>query len=249
MQIPIIYRDSDIVVVEKPAGMLVHRSDIDRHETHFLVQKLRQQLDAYIYPVHRLDKATSGIMVFALQQAAASQLARSWRDGEVGKEYLAVVRGRVEAPGTVDHALKPRKRDLFDSRKPVAADSLALPAITRYEPLASAEVDVPVGRYATSRYSMLALYPDTGRRHQLRRHMKHLFHPIIGDTSYGDGKHNRWFREALDSHRLLLMSRRLSFRHPESGAAVSFSCTPDPGFAAVLHYFGWSETLCDTAPR
>lgn len=211
-ELPILYRDDYLVAVHKPSGLLVHRSDIDRHETRFAVQMVRDQLGCRVHAVHRLDKGTSGVLLFALQPEAAQALTAQFEAQAVGKTYLALVRGHPAEMGEIDHPLL-RIRDDYEWRGE-RMETEAQPALTRYQRLAEVELDAAVDKYPTSRYALLALAPQTGRRHQLRRHLKHISHPIIGDSTYGKGSHNRFFQQAYNSHRMLLASVALALVHP-----------------------------------
>ena len=235
----ILYRDDDLVAVHKPAGMLVHRTRIDARETHVLLQALRDQIGRAVHPVHRLDKATSGIVLFALHADAASRLAAAWRELAVEKTYLALVRGWAPQRCEVDHPL----RDLGDrlARRQVVA---LRPAITAVRCLARAELAAAVGPYATARYSLVACRPRSGRQHQVRRHLKHLRHPVIGDVNYGDGAHNRFFRDTLGIARLLLAACGLRFAHPRSGARIEIHAPLAGAFAAALTWPEWRTTGC-----
>lgn len=234
----ILYRDDRLVTVHKPSGLLVHRSTIDRHETRFALQEVRDLLGRRVYPVHRLDKPTSGVLLFALDPVAARGLVHAFASGGVAKTYLAVVRGRLPAEGVIDHPLA-EEPDRLAPCGAAVRDRAPQGAVTAYRRLAEVELPVAVGRYPTSRYSLAALLPRTGRRHQLRRHLKHLCHPIIGDTNYGEGRHNRFFREELHTSRLLLHAVELTFPHPATDAPVTV-CAPVEGeFAALLARFGW----------
>ncbi len=230
----VLYRDDRIVVVDKPSGLLVHRSPIDRHETRFAVQMLRDQLGRRVYPVHRLDKGTSGALVFALDRETAAALAGAFAGREVIKTYLAVVRGWPEESGTIDHELA-AIRDEYSL--PATAD--AKPAVTHFRRLATVELPVRVDRYPTSRYALVELQPETGRRHQLRRHLAHVSHPIIGDSTYGKGRHNRLFAERYGVRRLLLACTRLGFAHPDDGRRVDITAPPGEDFDALARSFGW----------
>lgn len=229
----ILHCDDYMVAVNKPAGLLVHRSEIDRHETVFLLQRLRNQIGQRVYPVHRLDKPTSGVIVFALSSSVASQLGEQFTAGTVEKTYHAVVRGIPDAQGVIDYALK-EKLDKYGD-KDAQLDKPAQPAITQYRTLASIEIPVAVTpRYATSRYALVELSPKTGRKHQLRRHMKHIFHPIVGDTSYGDGKHNQYFRDNLHCSRLCLESTSISLLHPIKNSPLFITLDAEQRYVSRL---------------
>ena len=238
----ILYRDEHLVAVHKPPGLLVHRSPIDRHETRFALQEVRDLLGRRVFPVHRLDKPTSGVLLFALDPGAARRMVDAFAVGSVTKTYLAVVRGSMPAEGVIDHPLTEEPDRLAPGG--VGAEKKApQSAITAYRRLAEVELPVAVGRYPSSRYSLVALSPRTGRRHQLRRHLKHLFHPIIGDTNYGEGRHNRFFRDEFHMSRLLLHAAELTIPHPETGASVTVRAPVEGDFAAIVTRFGWLPAL------
>ncbi len=215
----VVFQDDHYVVVHKPAGLLVHRSALDSRETQFLVQLLRDQIGQRVFPVHRLDKPTQGAIVLALDSDAARKMQVHFDDGLVTKTYIAVVRGYAPVEVRVDHPLRDRPDSRIDRRELQVRDSTTL--VRR---VATSEFATPVGRYATSRYSLVECQPLTGRRHQIRRHMKHLRHPIVGDPVYGDGPHNRFWRDQLGIAGLLLAATKLSFPHPYTGEQVT-ACT------------------------
>lgn len=237
----ILYQDDDLVAVNKPAGLLVHRSNIDRHETQFAVQMLRDQLGRKVFPVHRLDKPTAGILLFALNSATAKQMMEKFIGDGIKKTYLAVVRGHTAEADVIDYPLKEQLDKMTDAK--ADQDKQAQTAITRYTRLATAELPYSVNRYPSSRYSLLRLSPETGRKHQLRRHMKHIFHPIVGDTTHGDGHHNSFFREHFDCHQLLLAATGLCFDHPYTHANITISAPLDSVFSGVMKKLGWDYYL------
>ena len=218
----ILYQDDRYVAVDKPSGLLVHRSNLDKYETRFCVQLLRDQLGKHVFPCHRLDKPTSGVLLFALDKEALVAGNELFMMHRISKTYHAIVRGWIAEEGIIDHELK----DIADSGERKGGG----PAITRFLRLRKYEVEIPLGRYPTARYSLVELSPETGRMHQLRRHMKHLDHHIIGDTNYGDGLHNRFFRERFNSSRLLLNASRLEFVHPFTGARTIIEGSSILGF-------------------
>lgn len=230
-----IYRDPWLLVVHKPAGLLVHRSPIDPHETEFALQYARAMNGGeYVYPMHRLDRPTSGLLVFARDPQTASTLGKAMMAGEVSKTYLAMVRGWAPEQGFIDYPLreepedKRRKEELQPLRE----------ARTRYRRLATTEIPVEIEGYPTSRYSLVALYPETGRKHQLRRHMKHISHPIIGDANHGRGRHNRYFAERFGQGRLMLAATGIQFDHPATGERLQLHAEPEASFLQVLSIFG-----------
>ena len=239
MTLPILYQDERIIVINKPAGMLVHRSWLDKHETTFVMQTLRDQINQHVYPVHRLDRPTSGVLVFALDSEMARLLTEQFEHHHVQKVYLAVVRGIIGS-GRIDYAYKPRLDKIAD--KFTSPDKVLESAITDYQNLATTEQPfVSCTRFETSRYSLVRLTPITGRMHQLRRHMKHIFHPIIGDTTYGDKVQNRAFTAHVGTKRLLLHAHQLTFRHPLTGESICVTAPLDDAFGQVMSAFGWDE--------
>ena len=239
-ELPILYRDQYLVAINKPSGLLVHRSPIDRHETRFAIQLLRDQIGQRVYPVHRLDKPTSGVLLFALERDVARVVNESWQADKVSKHYVALVRGYFNAPCLVDHPLRyqaDKHGDAPGSSQPLQE------AQTAFTPLAQIELPEAVDRYPTSRYSLVHCRPITGRKHQLRRHLKHLHHPIIGDPKYGKSVHNRFFADRFGANRLLLAATELQLQHPVTGAPLSI-CAPINGrFAQIVDSLQWRTAL------
>jgi len=225
----ILYRDDNYIAVDKPAGLLVHRSPIAGEESEFLLQTLRDQIGQWVYPIHRLDRPTSGVILFALSSEAARQMCEVFEQRKVTKEYLAIVRGYTDESGHIDYALQeePHKS--------------AQEAVTDYERLATVELPIPIGRYKTARYSMVRVMPLTGRMRQIRKHFHHIFHPLIGDTSHGEGRHNRLFREQFGCHRLLLHAQRLSLPHPISEALITIEAPLPIEYTQLFERFQWQD--------
>lgn len=232
----ILYQDEYLVAVDKPAGMLVHRSFLDKHETLFVMQTLRNQIGQHVFPVHRLDRPTSGVLLFALSSEVARLLTEQHQQESWCKFYLAVVRGYFKEPLLLDYALQEQLDKVAD--KKARQDKVPQQARTAIWPLAQIELPIAVGRYPAARYSLVALQPQTGRKHQLRRHLSHLFHPIVGDTTHGDGKHNRLFAGHFACHRLLLVAKRLTIQHPVTGLWLHFDAGIDD-IKPLFNGFGW----------
>ncbi|MDR7068505.1 tRNA pseudouridine65 synthase [Pseudoxanthomonas japonensis] len=229
--LPVLYADAQIAVVNKPAGVMAHDSKLARGETDFVADRLRAQFGKPIFLIHRLDRATSGCLLVAFDRDSASTLGKVLMSREVEKDYLAVCRGWPEPDFTVDHPIdggpgKPEKK----------------PALTRFVRLATGELPVPSGDFETSRYALLRCQPETGRFRQIRRHLKHAFHHLIGDTSHGDGRHNRHFR-MQGVHRMLLHAVRLSFPHPLTGERIEAVAPLDAEFLKAYALFGWEADL------
>ncbi len=237
----ILYLDPYFVAVDKPPGLLVHRSPIDRNEKRFALQMVRNQVGRHVYPLHRLDKATSGVLLFALSPEVAKQTAVLFQKGGIQKKYLAVVRGYTDESGSVDHPIRTVPDRFIAGRE--SSPENRIQAVTDYKRLAVVELPFQVDRYPTTRYSLINLYPRTGRRHQLRRHMKHIHHPIIGDTRYGKSVHNYFFRDRFNCGRLLLAALEIEFNHPITGKDVTITAEPDNGFRSVLAQLNWGGLL------
>jgi tRNA pseudouridine65 synthase len=231
LALPALFVDEWLAVIDKPAGLMVHDSKLARGETDFAADRLREQFGKPIFLIHRLDRATSGCLLLAFDRETAGALGKALMTQEVGKEYLAVCRGWPPETFTVDHALdggpgKPEKK----------------PAVTHFTRLATGELPVPSAGFETSRYALLRCALETGRFRQIRRHLKHLSHHMIGDTSHGDGRHNRQFR-MLGIHRMLLHGVALSFVHPVSGVPIEVRAPLDPPWRRTLALFGWSDPV------
>jgi tRNA pseudouridine65 synthase len=225
-EIPILYRDAALVAVSKPPGLLVHRTMIDRHETRFALQLVRDAIGQRVWPVHRLDKGTSGVLLFALSERVASKLGSAYEAGDVDKRYIALVRGWPPAEGCIDHPLTHRV-DAAESPTRGLEARAAQPATTDYVRLGTVEVEHAVDRFPTGRYALVELAPRSGRRHQLRRHLKHIAHPIIGDATYGKGQHNRFVAERVGAQRLWLHAASLILPHPETGGRLAVEAPLD----------------------
>ncbi|MDD2390258.1 MAG: pseudouridine synthase [Desulfobacterales bacterium] len=242
----ILYQDSFFVAVNKPCGLLVHPSPIDKGEKRVAVRILRDQIGQRVYPVHRLDRPTSGVLLFALTSEAAGKTAQLFQTGRIRKKYIAVVRGYTEKSGTIDYRLKEirDKRILRDDSK----KETDYPAVTNYKRMATIELPFAVDKYQTSRYSLVALLPETGRRHQLRRHMKHIAHPIVGDTKHGQYAHNAFFKTRFNCGCLLLAAVELSFMHPVTGEAITITADINSEFRALLTKFNWNDYVSSSHP-
>lgn len=233
----VLYQDEHLVAVHKPSGLLVHRSALARGETEFLLQRLRNQLGRRVYPVHRLDRPTSGVMVLALSSAVAGMLSEAFSERQVEKRYLAVVRGKAPESERLDYPLREE-----DGTRP-KAEMPAMPAMTDIRRLDSVELPVQVDRYPVARYSLVEARPLTGRRHQIRRHLSRRGYPIIGDAKHGKSVHNRFFADQLGAPRLLLAATHLAFDHPLFDKRVQLSCALDDTMVALFDHFGWAGHL------
>ncbi|MBO0938362.1 pseudouridylate synthase [Fibrella sp. HMF5335] len=220
--LPILYQSADMVAINKPHGLLVHRSPIaaDAHE--FAVQLLRDQLGQRVFPAHRLDRKTGGVLLFALNETMNAALQQQFADGQMHKTYWAIVRGYTPDFLDIDY---PLRRD---------EDNVLQDAFTSLTTLRRAEIPLPFGKHTTSRYSLVELTPTTGRMHQLRKHMAHVFHPIIGDRPHGCNKQNRLFLSQFGMNTMLLHARQLAFRHPVSGETLSIEAPLQSEFTRMM---------------
>lgn len=203
----LLHVDDDLVAIDKPSGLLVHPSALDAHETVTALALLRAQLGEVLWPLHRLDKGTSGVLLFARSAAVARSLGAAIEAGQVRKRYLALVRGWPLPEGEIEQPLA------RDPERPSAGQP-RVPALTRYRRLACHEWPFSDGRHASSRYALVEVEPLTGRRHQIRRHFKHIAHPLVGDSTHGKGAHNRAVAEWLGVQRLWLHAERLELPVP-----------------------------------
>lgn len=230
----ILYEDEWLIVINKPCGILVHRTKISE-DTQFVLQLLRKQIQQYVYPVHRLDRATSGVLIFGKSSEAANHLAEQFRNHQIEKNYLAIVRGHLDATGTIDYDLAPEKH------KPAKS------AITHYQRITQSELNTPVGlRYPTARYSLVKINLETGRRHQIRRHFAHIRHPIIGDKRHGDCKYNKYFSENYGLERMLLHASEAVFSYGEKEDKIHVSAPLDATFLKTIDLLNLNPPILHT---
>jgi tRNA pseudouridine65 synthase len=231
--LPLLHLDEHLAVIDKPAGLLVHRTALDAHEERFALQMLRDQLGRPVWPAHRLDKGTSGLLVFALDADTASRLGQAFEQGEPRKRYLALVRGWPEEAGVIEHPLA------RDPERPSQGQVL-LDARTDYRCLARVAWPFSAdGRFPESRYALVEAAPHSGRRHQIRRHLKHIAHPLVGDATHGKGAHNRAVAEFLGLQRLWLHAWTLELRHPQTGELLTLQAPPGLEWADLLQRGEW----------
>ncbi|MGE8241674.1 MAG: pseudouridine synthase, partial [Sphingobacterium sp.] len=215
MSLEILYEDESIVAINKPHGLLVHRSSIARDTSEFALQILRDQLGKTVYPAHRLDRKTGGVLLFSLNKETDQYLQKSFQEHQIDKKYLAVLRGFAPEEGLIDYPLKKENGTLQDAQ-------------TSFRLLAKSELDIPFGKFPTSRYSLVEANPLTGRMHQLRRHFAHIFYPIIGDRPHGCNKQNKFWKENYQMDTMLLHASELTFKHPLSGETVHVKAAIQP---------------------
>ncbi len=218
----ILYQDEHLVAINKPNGLLVHRTSIATNTDAFAVQELRNQLNTHVYPVHRLDRKTSGVLLFALSPELVAPIQAQFAEGKVSKTYWAILRGWSEDEGLIDYPLT------NDSGK-------TQEAITAYKTLERTEIDLPFGKHKTSRYSLVEAYPKTGRMHQLRKHFAHILHPIIGDRPHGCNMQNKLFLEKWNMMTMLLHAKSLEFEHPVSHKKEKLTASLNSEFLKMLN--------------
>ncbi|RDC57686.1 pseudouridylate synthase [Pedobacter chinensis] len=219
----IIYQDEHLIAINKPHGLLVHQSSIARDATEFALQMLRDQVGKHVSPVHRLDRKTSGILLFAFDKSSEIAMHQQFMNGETDKEYLAILRGFSPDSMDIDYPLAKENGTMQD-------------AYTSFKTLQRAEVDIAFGKHSTSRYSLVSATPKTGRMHQLRRHFSHILHPIIGDRTHGCNKQNKFFLEQWNMTTMLLHASALSFSHPVTSERIHLKADLHSEFKRVMDF-------------
>lgn len=224
----IVYQDEYLIAINKPHGLLVHRSKIANDATEFALQMLRDQVGQHVSPVHRLDRKTGGILVFAFDKTTEIAMHKMFQHGEVEKKYLAVLRGYAPQKSEIDYPLAKENGSMQD-------------AFTSFVTLQHTEIEVPLGKHPTSRYSLVEATPKTGRMHQLRRHFAHIFHPIIGDRKHGCNKQNRFFKDKFNMTTMLLHANELGFMHPKTKQRITIKANLQPDFKEAMALMKFHE--------
>lgn len=222
----ILYRDEHLIAINKPHGLLVHRSSIAADVEEFALQILRDQTGVKVNPVHRIDRKTGGVLLFAFDKAVEVAMQQQFMENKVNKKYLAIVRGHTPDTEVIDYPL--RKENGTEQE-----------AFTAYTTLKRAELALPFGKHATSRYSLVEVIPQTGRMHQIRKHMSHIFHPIIGDRTHGCNKQNKLFKEQWGMTTMLLHASQLNFTHPITQQIVNIDAPLQDEFKRVMQIMNW----------
>lgn len=233
LMLDILYRDEHLIAINKPHGLLVHRSPIAADADEFAVQNLRDQIGQWVSPVHRIDRKTGGVLLFALNKEAEVAMQKQFMNGQVDKTYLAIVRGHTPDSEAIDYPLRKENGAMQD-------------AYTVYTTLQRAELPIPLGNHPTSRYSLVEAKPTTGRMHQLRKHFAHIFHPIIGDRTHGCNKQNRFWKQQWEMTTMLLHASRQAFNHPVSGEQVIIEAPLQEEFLRVMDLLGWEHRQANT---
>lgn len=222
MSLAILYQDEELVAINKPHDLLVHRSPIAADASVFALQLLRDQLQQPVYPAHRLDRKTGGVLLFSLTKDMDSKAQSLFANQEIAKTYWAIVRGYTDDSGTIDYPLKRENGTIQD-------------ALTHYKTLHRAELNIPSGKFPTSRYSLVEVKPVTGRMHQIRKHMAHIFHPILADRPHGCNKQNKIWKDNFEMDTMMLHAKSLSFKQPNSGDTIDIEAPLQPEFLRVLN--------------
>lgn len=221
MTLEILYQDQYIIAVNKPHGLLVHRSSIARDTSEFALQILRDQIGQQVYPAHRLDRKTGGVLLFSLDKETDQVVQQLFQNREMTKKYIAILRGYAPESGVIDYPLKKENGTLQE-------------ASTAFRTLSYTELAVANGKFPTARYSIIEANPETGRMHQLRRHFAHIFHPIIGDRPHGCNKQNKFWKETYEMDTMMLHASSLSFNHPFTNEKITINAPFQPEFNRVF---------------
>lgn len=224
-QLEIIYHDENLIAVNKPNGLLVHRSSLATDADEFALQILRNQIGQQVFPCHRLDRKTSGVLIFALNPVTNAMMQKQFSENKIEKKYLAIVRGFTKDWEIIDYPLRKE-------------NGIMQEAITIYHTMAKTELEIPFGKQKTSRYSLVEITPKTGRMHQIRKHFAHILHPIIGDRPHGCNKQNKLFKEKWNMTNMLLHASEISFLHPFTNQEITIKAPLNESFtqaAKLLH--------------
>ena len=227
-KLDIVFQDDHLVAINKPHGLLVHRSSIAMDTSEFALQILRDQLNMRVFPAHRLDRKTGGVLLFALSKNVEKLMQQQFQENLVNKKYIAIVRGYTDDEQEIDYPLRKENGTLQE-------------AVTRYKIIARAELDIPLGQHQTSRYSLIEANPQTGRMHQLRKHFAHIFHPIIGDRKHGCNKQNKLFKEQWESETMFLHASQLLFTHPVTHTPIHIEAPLQDEFLRMIKIMGWED--------
>lgn len=228
MQLDILYKDDYLVAINKPHNLMVHRSSIARDVSVFALQLLRDQLNKKVFPAHRIDRKTGGVLLFALYPKVQSEMHKLFRENKIYKTYYAIVRGFTDDHGIIDYPIKKENGQYQE-------------AITTYKTMGKTELEVPFGKHPSSRYSLVEITPKSGRMHQIRKHLSHIDHPIIGDRPHGCNKQNRLFKERWQMKTMLLHAYRVEFEHPVINTTIIITAPFHKEFMRMMHLMGWEK--------
>lgn len=228
MNLEIIYEDEYLIAINKPHGLLVHRSKLAKDAKEFALQMLRDQIGAHVFPCHRIDRKTSGILLFAKDTETNRLMQKMFLEGQLEKKYLAIIRGFSKENEIIDY---PLKKD----------DGTIQESITHYKTIAKTEIELPHLSHPTSRYSLVEVCPKTGRMHQIRKHLAHIFHPIIGDRPHGCNKQNKLFKERWNMNTMMLHAHQLHFTHPITNNDIQMKANISDEFVRAMEFLGFPK--------
>ena len=220
-KLEIVFDDMHIIGINKPPNIAVHKSKVVGNQDVFVLQLLRNQVGYKVYPIHRLDSKTSGVLLFAKSSQDVANFQQLFYTKNIKKDYLAIVRGFFPEKQTLDYGLK-------------TEDGKIQEAITSFSLINKYELPIPFGKHSSSRYSLISCAPLTGRTHQIRRHLAHLNHPIIGDRPHGCNKQNKLFKERWDMYSMLLHAKSVSFIHPITNQKMHIEAKVSGEFKRML---------------
>ena len=226
----ILFQDEHLVAINKPHGLLVHRTKIADDAEEFALQLLRDQLNQTVFPAHRLDRKTSGILLFSLSKEMDQLIQNEFYTQKVSKKYLAILRGFSPEELTIDYDLTKENGTVQN-------------AITHFKTLQHVEIPYPQGKFESARFSLIEARPETGRFHQLRKHFAHIMHPIIGDRPHGCNKQNKWWKETFEMEKMMLHASGLEFTHPITKELISIKANPQAEFIRVCEILTLEEKL------
>lgn len=224
----ILYQDANLIAINKPHGLLVHRSPIAADASEFALQMLRDQIGQPVYPAHRLDRKTGGVLLFSLDKETDQLIQPMFAEKQMDKTYLAILRGFCPEEGTIDYPLAKENGTIQE-------------AVTHFRRIATSEIDVPQGKFETSRYSFVEANPETGRMHQLRKHFAHILYPIIGDRPHGCNKQNKLWKDRYSMDTMMLHAYKLKFQHPYTNKPIEITAQLLPEFNRVLDILSLSQ--------
>jgi tRNA pseudouridine65 synthase len=224
----IVYQDEYLIAINKPHGLLVHRSKIANDATEFALQMLRDQIGRHVNPVHRIDRKTGGVLLFAFDKEVEIEMQKQFQEGLVEKYYLAILRGYAPDQMDIDYPLAKENGTIQE-------------AFTSFTTLQKSEIAIASGKHQTSRYSLVLANPKTGRMHQLRKHFAHIFHPIIGDRPHGCNKQNRLFKEQFQMDTMLLHAAEIKFIHPVTAKPTIIKANLQSEFNRMMEVIGFEK--------
>lgn len=233
MNLEVIFEDEYIICVNKPNNVLVHHAHHSRNvaDEDSLLQLIFNHKKIKVYPIHRLDRKTSGAILLAKNKEIVSKFQKLFTINEIQKTYFGVVRGFSPDSKIINSPVKGRDAKVHKE------------ALTYLKTLANIVLNIPVKPYDSSRYSLVELSPKTGRMHQLRVHSNKISHPLIGDPKYGDKNHNLMFENNFDMKNMFLHAGKLEFKHPFTLKSLSLNASFSDDWTELFEKFSWENPL------